>query len=319
MHIPDGFLSPGVAAVTWVVAGGSLALAMRAERREAEPMPSGILGSIAAFLFAAQMINVPVAPGTSGHLVGGMLAAAVLGPWRAMLALAAVLAVQALLFQDGGLTAFGANFIDMGIAGPLVGYAVARVVRRYRNGPRGLAAGAIVGAFAATLCGAALAAAWLAASGLYPLRGILPVMLVTHVAIGLLEAALTGAVLVTLLQWRPDLVSGIGAADADRRPAALAMGMFGVALLLAAFVAPFASALPDGLATTAQALGFGAAARPAWAAPMPEYGLPWSHLAIAAPAVAGIIGTIAVAFLAWAIGRSLAAPSLTMRDDAAQR
>jgi len=314
MHIPDGFLSPGVAAATWVVAGGSLALALRAERREAEPMPSGILGSIAAFLFAAQMVNVPVAPGTSGHLVGGMLAAAVLGPWRAMLALAAVLAVQALLFQDGGITSFGANFIDMGIAGPLVGYAVAWLVSRRRRGPRGLAAGAIIGAFAATACGAALAAVWLAASGLYPLRGILPVMLVTHVAIGLLEAALTGAVLVTLLQWRPDLANGIGAAAADGRPAALAMGTFGLALLLAAFVAPFASALPDGLDATAKALGFAASARPVWTAPMAGYGLPWPRLAIAAPAVAGIAGTVAVGVLAWAISRSLA-----VRDDAAHR
>ena len=94
----------------------------------------------------------------------------------------------------------------------------------------------------------------------------------------------------------------------------MTLGMFGVALLLAAFVAPFASALPDGLETTAKALGFAAAARPAWPAPMPDYGLPWPRLAIAAPAVAGIVGTVAVGLLAWAISRTLA-----VRDDAAHR
>jgi cobalt/nickel transport system permease protein len=315
MHIPDGFLSTGVATTTWIVAGGSLAMALRAERHDPVPMPSGILGSVAAFLFAAQMVNVPVAPGTSGHLVGAMLATVLLGPWRAMLAMAAVLAVQALLFQDGGITAFGANFIDMGAAGCLTGYAVAHMASRRIRGPRGVAAGAIVGGFAATVCGAALVAVWLSASGLYPLRGILPIMLVTHVAIGLLEAALTGAILVALLRWRPDLAIGIGGSESSgNRPVALGLGLFGAALLAAAFVAPFASSLPDGLDKAAQTLGFAGRARPLWRAPMPEYALPWSRLALVAPAIAGIVGTLAVAALAWAISRSLA-----NRDDASHR
>lgn len=314
MHIPDGFLGTGVAAATWAVTGASLALALRAERRDPAPMPAGTLGSVAAFVFAAQMVNVPVAPGTSGHLVGGMLAAVLLGPWRAMLALAAVLGVQALLFQDGGITAFGANFISMGLAGCVVGYAVAYLVSRRVRGPRGLAAGAMLGAFVATLCGAALVAIWLGLSGLYPLRGILPVMLVTHVGIGLLEAALTGAVLVTLLKWRPDLAPGVGAGPADRRPVALGIGLLGVALAVAAFLAPFASSLPDGLDKTAQTLGFEEHARALWPAPMPDYGLPWSELAAIAPAVAGLVGTLLVAALAWTISRSLA-----IRDDAAHR
>jgi len=209
MHIPDGFLSGGAAATAWVVAGAGVASALRAERGEAMPMPAGILGSVAAFLFAAQLVNVPVLPGTSGHLVGATLAAVLLGPWRAVLAVAAVLAVQALLFQDGGILAYGANLTDMGLAGCFVGYAIARAAGRSLKGPRGIAAGAVLGAFAATVAGAVGVSIWLALSGLYPLAGILPVMLVTHVAIGLLEAALTGAVLVTLLRWRPDLVAGL--------------------------------------------------------------------------------------------------------------
>jgi cobalt/nickel transport system permease protein len=314
MHIPDGFLGPGVAASTWAVAGGSIALALRAERRDSAPMPSGILGSVAAFLFAAQMVNVPVAPGTSGHLVGTMLAVVLLGPWRAMLAMAAVLAVQALLFHDGGITAFGANFIDMGLAGSFVGYTVAHVAGRRIRGPRGIAAGAVLGSFAATVCGAALVSVWLSTSGLCPFRGILPVMLVTHVAIGLLEAALTGAILVPLLMWRPDLVSGVGGGQAERQPVALGIGIFGVALLVTAFLAPFASSLPDGLDRTAQLLGFAERARSPWSAPLPDYRFPWARLGLVAPAVAGVIGALAVAVLAWAISRSLA-----IRDDASHR
>lgn len=301
MHIPDGFLGPGVAASTWIIAGGSIALALRAERRDRAPMPSGILGTVAAFLFAVQMVNVPVAAGTSGHMVGAMLAAVLLGPWRATLAMATVLAVQALLFQDGGITAFGANFIDMGLSGCFVGYAVAHVAGRTIRGPRGVAVGAILGAFSATICGAALAAVWLSASGLYPLPGILPVMLVTHIAIGLLEAALTGAIVVTLLKLRPDLAVGIGVEPSERRPRTSRGVALAAVLLVAAFAAPLASSLPDGLNKTAQSLGFADRAQVFWHAP----------LAFVAPALAGLIGTLSVTLLAWAISRSL-----VVRNDA---
>jgi len=301
MHIPDGFLSPGVAATTWVVAAAGVAAALRVERRETAPMPAGILGSVAAFIFAAQLVNVPVAAGTSGHLVGATLAAVLLGPWRALLAVGAVLAVQALLFQDGGILAYGANLFDMGLSGCFVGYAIARVVGRFISGPRGVAAGAVLGAFAATLSGAVGVSIWLGLSGLYPLSGILPLMLVTHVAVGLLEAALTGAILVTLLRWRPDLVAGLDASVAGRRPAVLALGLLGAALAVAAFLAPFASVLPDGLERTAGTLGFASRAH----ALLPG-------LTVVAPAVAGVVGTVVAAGLAFAVGRKLE----TANDDA---
>lgn len=307
MHIPDGFLSGGVAATTWGAAAISVAAALRAERRDPAPVPAGVLGSLAAFVFAAQMINVPVAPGTSGHLVGATLAAMLVGPWRAVLVMAVVLAIQAVLFQDGGITAFGANLLDMGIAGCFVGYAIAALVARALRGPRGAAAGAVLGAFAATLSAAALAAVWLALSGLYPLRGILPVMLLTHAVIGLLEAVLTGAILVTVLRWRPDLVAGLGSGPRGERPAALALGIFGLALLLAAFVAPFASPLPDGLERVAAALGFAGRARVALVAPLAGQRGWVGSFAAFAPAAAGLLGTLAAALLAWAITRGLSA------------
>ena len=212
MHIPDGFLSAPVAATTWLAAGAALAATLRAERRDSAKVPSGVLGSLAAFVFAAQMVNLPVAPGTSGHLVGATLAAILVGPWRALIIMAVVLAIQAMLFQDGGFTAYGANLLDMGLAGSFVGFGVVSLATRFLRGLRGHVVGAVLGAFTATLCGAVLTSLWLALSGLYPLRGILPLMLVTHTAIGVLEAALTGAILVTLLRWRPDLVAGASGA-----------------------------------------------------------------------------------------------------------
>ena len=307
MHIPDGFLSAGVTTATWAAAAVGVASALRAEKADPNPMPAGILGATAAFLFAAQMINVPVAPGVSGHLVGSALAAALVGPWRALVAMAVVLAIQAVLFQDGGISALGANIVDMGVAGVAVAYAVAALATRWSRSPRGFAIGVVVGAFAATAAASVLTGIWLGLSGLYPLGAIVQIMLVTHVAIGVLEATLTGAILVTVLRWRPDLVRGLNASRTVSHPAAALIGILGVAIVVAAFVSPFASALPDGLEHAAESLGFSGRARAAWPAPFAEYSLPLAASGRVATAIAGTLGTIAVAILAWLISRGLRA------------
>jgi cobalt/nickel transport system permease protein len=302
VHIPDGFLSAGVAGATWVVAGAGVASALRAEKADPQPVPAGILGAAAAFVFAAQLINVPVAPGTSGHLVGAALAAVLLGPWRGLIVMAVVLAVQALLFQDGGVTALGANIVDMGLGGVLTGYAVAALVTRSARSLRGTVIGGVLGAFAATLVAATLTALWLGLSGLYPLGGILTFMLVTHAGIGVLEAALTGAILVTVARWRPDLIRGVTGEGRIGNPAA---ALAGIALAIAAFVSPFASGLPDGLERAAEHLGFADRARAALAAPFPDYALPFVSSAGLATALAGLLGTLAAAVLGWIITRGL--------------
>ena len=306
MHVPDGFLSPGVAVGTWAAGAGALGWALRAERSLPDRVPAGTLGALSGFVFAAQLVNVPLVPGTSGHLVGGMLAAALVGPWRGLVVMSVVLAVQALLFQDGGVTAFGANLLAMGGGGCLGGHAVAVLVRRLLPGARGLVAGPVAGAFVGTLAGAAFVALALAFSGLYPAAAVLPVMLSLHVPIALVEAALTGAILGTVLRWRPDLVRGLQAKGAVGRG-----GVFGVlvvSLVVAAFLAPFASALPDGLESAAERLGFAGAARALWPAPAPDYALPWAALGRVGTALAGVLGTLAASALAWALSRGLAAP-----------
>jgi len=165
-------------------------------------------------------------------------------------------------------------------------------------------AGPVVGAFVGTLVGAAAIAAALALSGLYPAGAVLPVMLSLHVPIALLEAALTGAILASVLRWRPDLVRGLQGGGAP----VPALGALFVALAIAAFLAPFASGLPDGLESAAERLGFAEAARALWPAPAPDYALPWAALGRVGTALAGVLGTVAVAALAWALSRGLAPP-----------
>jgi cobalt/nickel transport system permease protein len=242
--------------------------------------------------------------------VGATLAAVLVGPWRALIVMAVVLAIQALLFQDGGITAYGANLADMGVVGCFAGFAVAWLASRAVRGLRGLAVGAVLGAFVSTVVGATLVALWLAFSGLYPLAGILPLMISTHAAIGVLEAALTGAILVTVLRWRPDLVRGLAQVGAPASLAgALAPGLLGAALVVAAFLAPLASSLPDGLEHTAELLGFAAREHPLMPSPMAGYSLPLGPLARMAPAVTGIVGSLAAAVIAWAVSRGLAGRS----------
>src|SRR5512143_180905 len=305
MHVPDGFLSAGVAGATWTAGAATLGWALRAERRSPERVPAGTLGALSGFVFAAQLVNVPLLPGTSGHLVGAMLATALVGPWRGLVVMAVVLAVQALLFQDGGVTAYGANLLAMGGGGGLGGCAVASLVDRLVPGARGRVAGPVAGAFVGTLVGAALIATALAASGLYPAATVLPLMLSLHVPIALLEAALTGAILGTVLRWRPDLARGLQTASRTSARPPPVLGALVVALAVAAFVAPFASPLPDGLETLAARLGFANAARALWPAPAPDYALPWVALGRLGTALAGVLGTVAAAALAWGLSRGL--------------
>ena len=309
MHIPDGFLTAGVTGITWAGAGIGVAAAQRAEKADPNPMPAGILGATAAFVFAAQMINIPVAPGISGHLVGAALSAVLLGPWRAVIVMAVVLAVQALLFQDGGVTALGANTVDMGVAASLTGFAVAALASRWHGTLRARVVGGVLGAFAATLVAAILTALWLGLSGLYPLVPVVQLMLFSHVAIGLLEAALTGAVLATVVRWRPDLLRGLTGEPSAASGFAVAGGLLGVALAVAAFLSPFASALPDGLDYAARQLGFDHRAGAAWAAPFPDYALPFLSSPAVATAAAGVVGTLLAGLVAWGVSRGVRQPS----------
>jgi cobalt/nickel transport system permease protein len=165
-----------------------------------------LMGVAAAFIFAAQMVNFPIASGTSGHLGGGVLAALLLGPWAGTLVMTAVLVLQALLFQDGGITALGANVLNMGVLGCMLGFVVYRLLRRMLPGTRGALLAAFLTAWLAVVLGASLAAAELALSGTIPLRLVLPTMAGIHALIGVGEGLITAAALAFLLRVRRDLV-----------------------------------------------------------------------------------------------------------------
>jgi cobalt/nickel transport system permease protein len=213
MHIPDGFLDPGVAAATGAMAGGAVAIGLRKAEATFDERRAPLLGVTAAFVFAAQMLNFPVAGGTSGHVLGAALAAILLGPWLACLVLAVVLLVQAFLFADGGVSALGANVLNMGVVGALgaglvMGVAM-RVLPRTRRAFLGATA---VASWLAVVAGAIACSFELALSGTVPLGTVLPAMLGVHALIGIGEGVITAAAVSAVLTSRSDLIPAAGPA-----------------------------------------------------------------------------------------------------------
>jgi len=207
MHIPDGFVNIPVAAATYVASGGSLAYAVRRTNEELGEKQVPLMGVMGAFIFAAQMLNFPVAGGTSGHLIGGALAAILLGPWAGMLIMASVLIVQALIFQDGGLVALGANVFNMGVVACLVGHYVFTWLKRLLGeGTQGAVISGFVAAWASVVTAAIVCASELAISGTSALAVVLPAMTLVHILIGVGEGLITVAVLAFLAATRRDLL-----------------------------------------------------------------------------------------------------------------
>ena len=208
MHIPDGFLNVGTAAVTYAGSVGALAYAVRRAKETLQERFVPLMGVMGAFVFAAQMINFKVAGGTSGHLLGGALVAILLGPWAGTLVITAVLMVQALIFQDGGLIALGANVLNMAVVGVWSAYALYRLLDRFFPGQRGRWLAGFLSAWGSVVIASGLAAVELAISGMSPLGVVLPAMLVVHVLIGIGEGLITTAVLAFLAVTRKDLLEG---------------------------------------------------------------------------------------------------------------
>ena len=219
MHVPDGFLDAPTSLGTAAVAAVGVGLALRGARRELDDRTAPLAGLVAAFVFAAQMLNFPVGAGTSGHLLGGALAAVLVGPWTATLSLSVVLLVQGLLFADGGLTALGTNITLMGLVGVWSGWLVFRAVQTVL--PKRVSMVVPSAAIAAMASVPVTAAAFVA---LYAVGGQVPVpldslvtaMLGWHVLIGLGEAAITGIAVSTVVAVRPDLVHGARSVLAKR-------------------------------------------------------------------------------------------------------
>jgi cobalt/nickel transport system permease protein len=207
MHIPDGFISAPVATAGCAVAAGCIAYAVKATNKKVGEKQIPLMGVLAAFIFAAQMLNFPIVGGTSGHFLGAALAAILLGPWTGVLIMACVLAVQCLIFQDGGLFALGANVFNMGIVAGFISYYVYRggafLFGRHKRGT--LVSGGIA-AWLSVVAASVACAFELAISGTAPLVVVLPTMAGVHALIGIGEGAITAAVLGLIMATRADLL-----------------------------------------------------------------------------------------------------------------
>lgn len=211
MHVPDGFLDAPTSIVTGVIAAGGVSLALRGARRELDDRTAPMAGLVATFVFAGQMMNFPVAAGTSGHLLGGALAAVLVGPWTAVLCLSTVLLVQALFMADGGITAIGTNITLMGLVGVGVGWLVFVGVRALLPKRLGvIAPAAAVGALVSVPVAALAFTSLFAIGGTAPVstERVLTAMLTWHTLIGIGEAFITGLVVASVVAVRPDLVYG---------------------------------------------------------------------------------------------------------------
>ncbi|WP_411106839.1 energy-coupling factor ABC transporter permease [Streptomyces sp. cmx-4-9] len=285
MHVPDGFINAPVSVAAAVVATGAVAVSLRGARRELDERTAPLAGLVAAFIFAVQMLNFPVAAGTSGHLLGGALAAILVGPFTGVLCVSVVLLMQGILFADGGLTALGVNITVMGAVTVVVAYALFRGLLRVLPGTRrSVTAAAFAGALLSVPAAAAAFTLIYAVGGTtqVPIGKVFTAMVGVHVLIGIGEALITAATVGAVIAVRPDLVHGargltaplklrvggefVDAPAAAVRPVAArsakrvwAVGL-AAALVLAGLVSSFASSSPDGLEKVAADQGIDAKA-----------------------------------------------------------
>ena len=305
MHIPDGFIDTKTALATAGLAMLGVGFAARSVRRTLPNHKVPLLGLTAAFVFAAQMLNFPVAGGTSGHLLGGVLAVVLLGPSAGVLVLASALIVQCLVFADGGLLALGANIFNMGIVGTAGAYGFYWLVRRYAKGLRGQLAAAAFASWCSVVLASTVCAAELAFSGTVRWSVAFPAMAGVHMLIGVGEATITTLVLAAIATTRPDLLEEYARRSASPRYSGVIVYGLLIAVGLALFVSPFASPWPDGLEKVGERLGFlgKAAVKPFAPAPIPDYSIPGIGSPAVATALAGALGTIVMFVFAFVLAR----------------
>ena len=210
LHAPDGFFSLPVIVATWAMSAPAIYLALHRAGRSLTERTVPVLGVMAAFIFAAQMLNFPVAGGTSGHLIGAALAAIVLGPWAAVVAMTAVVALQAIVFQDGGLVAMGANLLNLAVIPVFVAWVVFSLGRRFAVSRGRLLVLSGICAWVSVEAGALATAIELGLSGTSPVYLVVPGMLGTHALIGLGEALITAGAVAVIYNAKRELLMNRG-------------------------------------------------------------------------------------------------------------
>ncbi|MGW1324207.1 energy-coupling factor ABC transporter permease [Streptomyces antibioticus] len=338
MHVPDGFINAPTSAVAGVVAAGAIAVSLRGARRELDDRTAPLAGLVAAFIFAVQMLNFPVAAGTSGHLLGGALAAILVGPFTGVLCVSVVLLMQGILFADGGLTALGVNITVMAGVTTVVAYAVFRGLLKVLPRSRRSVTAASFTAALLSVPAAALAFTliyWIGGTTDIPIGKVATAMVGVHVLIGIGEAVITALTVGAVIAVRPDLVHGargltprlqlrvngelVDAPPAEEAPTApvaartsrrtLWISGLVTSLVLAGFVSFYASANPDGLEKVAADKGIDKKAEEHAAAdsPLADYGVKDVTNARLSGGLAGVIGVgvtvVAGSAVFWAVRR----------------
>ena len=292
MHIPDGFLSTLVSIMLWVISAISVAYALRRVGKDLGERQVPLMGVLAAAIFAGQMLNFSVTGGTSGHLLGAALATILLGPWAAVIVLTSVVSIQALIFQDGGLLALGANIFNLAIVGVTVSYFVYISVQKLARGKSwGVFVGGAAAAWFSIVIASLACALELALSGTSPANIAVPAMGGIHMIIGIGEGLITVGALAFLYTARRDLFRSSEAAP--KGSAAVWIFGLGIAALLAV-LSPLASAHPDGLEWVAKQKGFLETARTPLYKIIPDYVFPGISNTALATIIAGIVGTLIV-------------------------
>ncbi len=292
MHIPDGFLSVAVSVVFWIASLVAVGYALKRVNRDLGERQVPLMGVLAACIFAGQMLNFSVTGGTSGHLLGAAIATILLGPWAAVLVMTCVVGVQALIFQDGGLLALGANLFNMSVIGVTVAYFVYRTIRQAAGDkPWGLFVGGFAAGWSSIFIASLAAALQLALSGTSPANVAVPAMAGIHALIGAGEGLITVGALAFLFATRRDLFQ----AGQSRTAGGALVWIAGLVIAVALAVAsPLASSHPDGLEWVAEEQGFLDAAQGPLYEVIPDYVLPGVSNTALATILAGILGVLLV-------------------------
>jgi cobalt/nickel transport system permease protein len=302
MHIPDGFLSVTVSIILWIISIGIIVIALRKVKSELGDREVPLMGVLAAAIFAGQMLNFSVTGGTSGHLLGAAIATILLGPWPAVLVMASVVSVQALLFQDGGILALGANIFNMAVVGVFVSYAVYTFVNKAIGKTRwGMLISGFIAAWTSIFIASLSCALQLALSGTSPANIAIPAMGAIHALIGIGEGLITLGALSFLWAARKDLL--LSRSKSTDGNIGILIGGGAIAILLT-ILSPLASSHPDGLEWVAEQKGFLNIAKDAIYQIMPDYVMPGISDPTLATIFAGILGAVIVFGVAFGIAKA---------------
>lgn len=297
LHIPDAFLSLPVSLAGWAIAAVLLSFAVRQSRSQFQDKQVPLMGVLAAFVFAAQAINFPILGGTSGHVVGAALSGILAGPWAGTLIMSAVVIVQALMFQDGGILVMGCNMLNLGAFAVFAGYASFVVAKKL---VRRTAPAAFLAAWLSVEVAAVATALQLGASGTIPLTLALPALTGVYGLVGLGEGVITAVALGLLESNHPEIVQGMNRVPA-RGLASVVTVVLASALLLA-LLSPWASSAPDGLEAVAEKAGMGGLAPAPLLEVFPGYSVFFLDHSVYSTIVAMVIGAVAVLGLVLALG-----------------